>query len=123
MATALHLQGDLVESMKHYRLALQADPDYSKAYNNMAWIFATTEEPGMRDPGLAVELATKACILTDYSNADQLDTLAVAFAATGRFDEAAETAQKALAQAMADEKNDLAEQVRERLGRYKQGKP
>ena len=123
MATALHLQGDLVESMKHYRLALQADPDYSKACNNLAWILATAEEPDLRDPGLAVELATKACILTDYSNADQLDTLAVAFAATGRFDEAAETAQKALAQAMADEKNDLAEQVRERLGRYKQGKP
>ena len=123
MAIALHTQDKLVEAIEHYRLALQADPDYSKAYNNLAWILATTEEPSLRDPSRAVELAERACTLTEYSDPEQLDTLAVAFASAGRFDKAAETAQKALSAALADEKDELAEQVTERLGRYKQGKP
>lgn len=123
MAIALQMQDKLVEAIEHYRLALRDNPDYFKAYNNMAWIFATADEPGLRDPGLAVELAEQACELTEYLDAEILDTLAVAYASAGRFDEATQIAQKALDLALASENNKLAEQVRERLGRYKQGKP
>jgi hypothetical protein len=52
-----------------------------------------------------------------------LDTLAAAYAATGRFDLAVSTVQKALALASPTAQDGVTKQIRERLELYKQGKP
>ncbi len=56
--------------------------------NSAAWFYATCPEKAMRDGKRAVELATKACQLTKWENARDIDTLAAAFAESGNFNEA-----------------------------------
>jgi hypothetical protein len=58
--------------------------------------------------------------LTERPDPAVLDTLAVAYAAAGQFDDAVSSAQAALA---AGPPNDLAEEIRARLALYRVGKP
>jgi tetratricopeptide (TPR) repeat protein len=69
-----------------YGETIRLDPKYSSAYNNRAWIWATCKDGKVRDGKRAVESATKACELTEWKNASQLDTLAAAYAESGDFD-------------------------------------
>ena len=64
--------------------------------NKLAWILAANEDDKLRNPADAVKFARQGCELTDYKNPELLDTLAVAYAAAGRFPDAITTAQKAL---------------------------
>ncbi len=120
---ALLAEGEPHEAVSHFRQALETKPDYAEAWNNLAWIFATAEEPGLRDAPKAIELAQKACALTDYSDASNLDTLAVAFAAASRFTEAAQYAEKALGLAISNDDANLIDEISPKLARYKCGKP
>ena len=65
-------------------------------FNNLAWLLATGSNISAKDADKAIELAEKACKLTEYKNPQCLDTLAVAYASAGRFDDAVKTAEKAL---------------------------
>src|SRR4029077_7608990 len=58
------------------------------ALNSVAWFRATCPEAGMRDGKEAVELANKACELSQRRNSSYLDTLAAAYAEAGNFDQA-----------------------------------
>jgi len=60
--------------------------------------------------------------LTKYQNATILISLSAAYAAKGRFDEAAVTAQKALDIAVAERNGRLTDFARRQLETYKQGK-
>jgi len=91
--------------------ALEINPDYVGACNNLAWILATIAEPALRDGPRAVELAQKCCVETGYGDPELLDTLAVAYAEAGRFREAVETARKAMAIAEDTGRNALAQQI------------
>ncbi|MHC4459051.1 MAG: tetratricopeptide repeat protein, partial [Planctomycetota bacterium] len=75
------------------------------------------------NPEEAVRLAKKACELTDYQQPVMLDTLGVAYAAAGRFQEAVAVAEKAINIAKTTDKNNLAEQIQERLQLYKACRP
>jgi cytochrome c-type biogenesis protein CcmH/NrfG len=71
------------------------DPGRTEVANNLAWILATASDPSLRAPAEALELAQRAA----RSNAEPsvLDTLAAAYAALGRYGEAASTQSRALA--------------------------
>jgi tetratricopeptide (TPR) repeat protein len=60
----------------------------SQLLNNIAWRLATSPVIELRDGRRAVELATRACELTDYENANWVDTLAAAYAEARNFDAA-----------------------------------
>ena len=101
LGLALAQKGSFGEAMMHYRNALKADPDFVDALNNMAWGLATG--PRMDGGGAeAVKLAEHCCELTGWRTPEYLDTLAAAYAETGRFAEAVATAEKALAFAGGD---------------------
>ena len=87
--------------------------------NSLAWLLATRKEAHFYNPGEAVELAQRACELTDYKQLELLDTLAAAYAAAGRFSDAVTAAQKTLELARLSEQKELAEEIRDRLGLYK----
>jgi tetratricopeptide (TPR) repeat protein len=60
----------------------------SMVFNSDAMMYATSNDPNFRDPDMAIEFATRACELTQYSHSMIMDTLATAYAAKGDFDSA-----------------------------------
>ena len=90
--------------------------------NNLAWILATCPDEQVRDPAEALQLAQRAAALTEHANASILDTLAGAQAAAGQFDHAISTARRAMTMAHDAGHSALAEQVKQRLQLYEQGK-
>ena len=87
------------------KLAAQNDPE---ALNNVAWAYATSSDPAIRNPKAALEYATKA-VETDKDHPDPrfLDTLAEALYVNDRAAEAVETEQRATAIATPEEKKDF----------------
>ncbi len=95
--------GRLGAAVTRYRRALEVEPDSLPALNNLAWLLAS--EPAVARPREAVALAERASRIAGGSEPSILDTLAVAYAAAGRRDDAARTASRAaeLARARGDE--------------------
>jgi len=115
--------GELESAIEHCQEILRFKPNQVEVLNVLAWIWATTNNTKFQKPIHAVELARKACELTNYENTGLLDTLAVAYAAAGRFPEAVEVAEKALQLARSSDQEDLAEVLRSRLVLYEAGRP
>ena len=107
LAEILSRQNKAVEAARHYREALRIRPDFPEALNNLAWMLATSKEPGVRDGAQAVQLAERACALTQYQKTVCIDTLVAAYAEAGRFDDAIATAQKARTLAAEADETDL----------------
>jgi spermidine synthase len=122
--------GAIYEQLGKYELASRnwnkaADlkPDNISVLNSMAWLLATVDNPSIQDANKAVELAQHACELTGYKDPSLLDTLAVAYAAAGRFDEAKATAEKALNIAKEAGRENLAGNIEKRIKLYEAGQP
>ena len=123
LGVAFLKQGEINLAMEHFEKALQLRPNLRAGLNNMAWVMATSMEPGLRNPDKAVRLAELACELTKYKDAGKLDTLGAAYAAAGRFDEAIETTKKALEILHALGQERQAGQVSNRLDLYRNRMP
>ena len=123
---ALHGRGDaLLNVGKHeaaiadYEKALKSQPEDTGILNNLAWVLATSPDEKLRDGKRAIELATKACELTKYSQGHILSTLASGYAETGDFDTAIKWIKKGLEVATEEQKEPLSEE----LESYQAGKP
>jgi hypothetical protein len=88
-------QNHFATEIAAYRQAVSLQPGSSVALNNLAFLLATAPDPTLRDGVEAVKYAQQACLLTGYSNAATLSTLAAAYAEAGRFDEAVASTEKA----------------------------
>jgi len=117
LGTLAERRGDPATAIAHYEAALARVPGSLEAANNLAWLLATTADERHRDPGRALALAERAAAAS-ADNPAVLDTLAAAQAASGRFDEAVATAERALATAPPP----LAGVLRERLAGYREGR-
>ena len=84
-------------AIQHYQAALKLKPDFAAAQNNLAWLYATCDDPKFRNPQQALALARRAVELSHWKEATFIDTLAEAFYANGKYAEAVETQTKALA--------------------------
>jgi tetratricopeptide (TPR) repeat protein len=104
LAVALSGQHKFKEATGHYREVLKRVPDFPEALNNLAWILAANPDPDLRNGREAVELAERACRLTENKQAIMIGTLAAAYAEAGRFPEAVTAAEKA--RAIAEQQND-----------------
>jgi len=102
---------------------LRSRPDDVKLINSIAWVLATVPNESIRDGPAAVELARRAEKLTGGSEPIVLDTLAAAYAASGRFAEAVQTARKAVDLAGQQDKQPMVESIKARLRLYEAGKP
>jgi tetratricopeptide (TPR) repeat protein len=83
-------------ALEDYTRALQQQPDNVSIQNNLAWLYATAKEEGVRDRLKALEHASKAAALSKEKNAGVLDTLARAYFINGKVKEAMETEKKAI---------------------------
>jgi spermidine synthase len=122
LALIFKSKGMTEEAVTHFREALRVKPNWEQPMNSLAWILATHNNPKVRDPQEAVNLARQACELTDYQNPGFLDTLAAAYAAAGRFSDAVSTAEKALQIIASGDKKKRALAVQNRLDLYRQQK-
>lgn len=103
---AWRLRGDMYlyagqhkQAVADFDKALELDPADSGVLNNYAWTLSTSPFPNIRDGERAVELASKACELTQYDAPHILSTLAAALAEAGQFEEAVKRSEEAIAKA------------------------
>lgn len=111
-------QGDHAAAIADFEKALEELPEDAALLNNLAWVLATSPEDELRDGKRAVELATKACEVTEYKQAHILSTLAAAFAESGDFDTAIEWSEKAVEMGA-----DQEAQLTKELASYRGGEP
>lgn len=107
---ALSRLGRTTEAMAAYRAALRWRPGWPPAAVSLAWLLVT-EEPTAPRIAEAIALAEQACRATDYQDPIALHTLATAYAADGRPEEARQAAQNALRLARAQGKTSLVTQI------------
>jgi tetratricopeptide (TPR) repeat protein len=111
------------EAITQLEAALRSNPDGTEALNNLAWTLATGPDAGVRDGKRAVQLAERACRLTDFKQTIFVGTLATACAEAGRFDDAISMAEKACALASAAGEQGLLRKNQELLQLYRAHKP
>jgi spermidine synthase len=109
------------EACQHYRAALKTEPDELSALNNLAWVLSTTTDETLRDGKAAIPPAEHAAELTERKQPVILMTLAAAYAAAGRFDDAISTAEAARQLAEASNNQALANTLNTHLAVYRSG--
>ena len=123
LALALSAQGKPKDALLHYRAAVKARPNFPEALNNLAWMLATQPDPQLRDGQQALDLAERACRLTEYKQAFMVGTLAAAYAEARRFPEAVAAAEKAKALAERANDKEVAAMNLKLLALYRSGQP
>jgi tetratricopeptide (TPR) repeat protein len=76
------------KSLTDYEKAIALDPKSANAYGTEAYLLSVCPAPKYRDGAKAVRYATKACELTEWHDAGEIETLAAAYAEAGNFDKA-----------------------------------
>jgi tetratricopeptide (TPR) repeat protein len=112
--------GEFKRAQDDFVAAVRIGPHDPDVLNNAAWFRATCPDPAFRNGKEAVELASRACQLDKWKDADQIDTLAAAHAEAGNFAEAERYQLKALSLLSEDEALRPKFQARLKLYRAKQ---
>ena len=104
LATAFLQKRAIGEAVTQYEKSLSITPESPVMLNNLALIYATCTDARFRNGERAVQLAKQADQLSGRNNPAIIRTLAAAYAETGQFKEAIETAKRAMkfAQAQKD---------------------
>jgi tetratricopeptide (TPR) repeat protein len=110
-------------TIAEFREILKLDPNDSSAMTSLAWFEATSPDNSVRNGVEAVELARRAAALQHPPTPHALDVLAAAYAETGRFKDAVETAHQAKQAAAANKDQKPLEGIDERIKLYQAGKP
>ena len=69
-------------------LAVEKNPTSGEMHNACAWLLAVCPKDSIRNGRRAVELAQKACILSNWKQWNDIGTLAAAYAEAGDFEQA-----------------------------------
>ncbi|MCG8585441.1 MAG: tetratricopeptide repeat protein [Pirellulales bacterium] len=120
-ADALLNVGRQKEAKADYEEALKLNAESSGILNNLAWVMATSPDDSLRDGKRAIELATKACELTEYEAPHILSTLGAAYAEVGDWKNAKKWSAKAVELGKEDEEQ--LKQLKDELKSYEAKKP
>jgi tetratricopeptide (TPR) repeat protein len=111
--------GKQAEAIADYEEAMKLKPEDSGVLNNLAWVLATSPDDKLRDGKRSIELAKKACEVTEYKQAHILSTLAAGYAETEQWDEALKWSKKAVE--ISD--SSVKDQLEKELASYQEKKP
>ena len=120
LGLAKRQRGDWAGAVESLRRAVSLNPQWLEPCVDLAWMLATSRLADQNAKEEAVVLAERAVKLTNQPDPAVLDTLAVAYAGVGKFDEAIKTSRSALA---AGPGGSLADDIRARLALYLTGTP
>jgi hypothetical protein len=123
LGTALIQQGHVREAVDQWQEVLAIQPENGNAASNLAWVFATCPEDSIRDGTRAVELAEKAFRISGGKIPMIYRVLAAAYAESGRFADAVETAQRGADLASAQGNPALAAELESNIALYRSGRP
>ncbi len=115
--------GRPADAALQYRKVLKRRPGDPVISNNLAWLLATCADPAVRKPSEAIRLAESVCEKSRRKLPSTLDTLAAAYAAAGRFDDAVSTMNEALSLLPSAGQIVNSDVMRDRLLLYKQRMP
>jgi tetratricopeptide (TPR) repeat protein len=123
LGNVLYMLARVPEAVAWWRAGLRLEPDHLSTLNQTALVLAACAEASVRSGSEAVKLAARAVEITNSREPEPLDTLAAAYAESGRFEQAAATARRALALALQANKQALAEDIKTRIALYAAEKP
>ncbi len=123
MGRILLKQGRDAEALPHFHEALRIEPDNLPMLIYLARVLAADDNPQIRNGAEALMLASRASQLAGRAQSVTLDTLAMACAETGRFDEAAQAGREAVNLARAAGQQDDAAIMQQRLELYQKHQP
>jgi tetratricopeptide (TPR) repeat protein len=112
--------GKLEPAVEQYYEVLKRDETNLEALNALGWIQATSRQDTLYNPEEALRLALLAHEINSQRS-ELLDTLAAAYAANQKFDEAIQTARKAIEAAQEQGNDALAGRIGNRLKTYQSG--
>jgi tetratricopeptide (TPR) repeat protein len=115
--------GDVGGAVAEYRAALQWNPDHVESLTRLAQVLASHPDDHVRNGPEAVRLAEQANRLTRGEDPVVLDALAMTYAETGRFPEAGQVVDHAIALATAADRKDLVAVLQSRRDLYHSGQP
>ncbi len=101
--------------------SLQSEPERAITHNNLAWLLSTCPQDDIRNGPKSMELANRACSLSEWKEAGYIDTLAAACAESGKFDDAVRWQEMTIAMDAANQMN--LEGYNARLQLYQARKP
>lgn len=110
--------GDFKQAIQDFEKAIELRPNNRKAYNNLAWLLATCEDPQYRDGERALKLIQTALRLSKIDDFYMLDTLAAVYAELGQFDKAIDAQSKAIKLSEERGEKNLSNKFREVLSDY-----
>lgn len=120
----IHLQaGNDSQAISYFHQALQLDPGNVQMLIRLARVLASDQDASFRNAAEATTLANQAHALAPGPQPVVLDTLAMAFAGAGRFDDAVQTQKEAIRQADAVGQKDDAPAMQQRLELYQKHEP
>lgn len=121
MAMILIQEGDFRQAIAELAQAVALQPFNANHANNLAWTLATLPDPSLRDARRSVELSKRAVHL-EPRNPAILRTLAAAYAASGEFSLAIETAREAERLAVLQGNTAMVQNIQRELALYLAGK-
>jgi tetratricopeptide (TPR) repeat protein len=123
VGTVLTQQGRVREGVEEWQKVLAIQPDNGNAMSNLAWVFATSPDESLRDGAQAVQLAEQALHISARRIPLLFRTLAAAYAESGRFSEAIQTAQQGFELANAQGNSGLATELQGNISLYQERQP
>ena len=115
------LKSDWTKARAYYVKTVNANQRFTQGVNAYARLLAACPDDSFRKPKDALLVALKIANRTRNEDPLVLDTLAMAHAANGEFDEASNVAAKAIALAKEQELPELANEIAQRMEGYKKG--
>ena len=115
------LEGEYGTAKERLEAALERHPEHPGINNTLARLLATCDDPGIRDGQRALDLAHTAFARED--SVDHAETIAMAMAEIGKFEEAIQWQQRLALQAHSQNNRALATRLVQRLKLYQNRRP
>jgi protein O-mannosyl-transferase len=123
VGTVLIQHGRIREGVEEWQKVLTIQPDNGNAMSNLAWVFATSPDDSLRDGAKAVQLAEEALHISGRRIPIIFRTLAAAYAESGQFSKAIQTAQQGVELASSQGNSGLATELQGNIALYQEQRP